>query len=129
MYERLRHRLRNYLKTKFGSRNEENRDRWVEAQLRSLPRGWRLLDACAGEQPYRSFCQHLTYVSQDFCKRGKPPGTQVQHAGSGARQTESFCGYSVPENPRPPRSARGFAPLTLKSGNPLTLRVLAWDPR
>ena len=47
-------------------RNEPARRVWVRAQLEELPRGARLLDAGAGEQQYRKFCQHLEYVSQDF---------------------------------------------------------------
>lgn len=49
-----------------GTTNGANRDRWVEKALTSLPAGIRLLDAGAGTQPYRKFCAHLEYVSQDF---------------------------------------------------------------
>jgi SAM-dependent methyltransferase len=48
------------------TRNESNRHEWVARALADLPRGWRLLDAGAGEQPYRRHCEHLQYVSQDF---------------------------------------------------------------
>jgi len=34
--------------------------------LRKIPSGHRILDAGAGEQPFKSICSHLTYVSQDF---------------------------------------------------------------
>ena len=51
-----------------GTRNEANRVDWVAKSLAHLPRGWRLLDAGAGEQPYRKFCDHLDYVSQDFAR-------------------------------------------------------------
>lgn len=47
-------------------RNELPRIVWVRTELQSLPRGIRLLDAGAGEQQYKKFCQHLHYVSQDF---------------------------------------------------------------
>ena len=46
--------------------NESNRHAWVARTLAELPRGWRILDAGAGEQPYRRHCEHLDYVSQDF---------------------------------------------------------------
>jgi SAM-dependent methyltransferase len=46
--------------------NARNRERWVEEALRKVPVGWRILDVGAGEQPYRRFCNHLDYVSQDL---------------------------------------------------------------
>lgn len=49
-----------------GTRNEAARAAWVEAAVRALPAGGRILDAGAGEQQYRKFCSHLRYVSQDF---------------------------------------------------------------
>lgn len=59
--------MRELLKKVLGlGRNEEPRRAWVATQLQSLPRGIRLLDAGAGEQQYRKFCEHLDYVSQDF---------------------------------------------------------------
>jgi len=49
-----------------GRKNEATRHAWVEQALRKIPAGSRLLDAGAGEQRYRRFCDHLDYVSQDF---------------------------------------------------------------
>ncbi|OAI50972.1 hypothetical protein AYO44_05275 [Planctomycetaceae bacterium SCGC AG-212-F19] len=49
-----------------GTTNEQARTLWVEACLRSLPAGARILDAGAGEQPFRKCCAHLNYVAQDF---------------------------------------------------------------
>jgi SAM-dependent methyltransferase len=49
-----------------GATNAEVRANWVEASLRAIPEGWRLLDAGAGEQPFRAACSHLRYVAQDF---------------------------------------------------------------
>lgn len=49
-----------------GLHNASTRERWVGAEARSLPAGWRLLDAGAGECQFRHFCDHLRYVSQDF---------------------------------------------------------------
>lgn len=54
------------MKIDVGNRNASNRDAWVIAQLQGLSAGLRLLDAGAGEQRYRQYCEHLTYVSQDF---------------------------------------------------------------
>jgi SAM-dependent methyltransferase len=48
--------------------NESNRIEWISKQLKKLPANARLLDAGAGEQPYRKFCDHLKYVSQDFAQ-------------------------------------------------------------
>ncbi|MCX8080389.1 MAG: class I SAM-dependent methyltransferase [Bacteroidia bacterium] len=45
--------------------NELVRDLWIEEKLKSLPAGLRILDAGAGEMPYKKFCSHLIYVSQD----------------------------------------------------------------
>jgi ubiquinone/menaquinone biosynthesis C-methylase UbiE len=52
--------------SKVGTFNESNRLNWLETTLKKIPDGSRILDAGAGEQPYRKFCIHLNYVSQDF---------------------------------------------------------------
>jgi SAM-dependent methyltransferase len=49
-----------------GATNECVRERWLEMTLRSIPKGSSILDAGAGTQRYRKFCDHLNYVSQDF---------------------------------------------------------------
>ncbi|HSZ71255.1 MAG TPA: class I SAM-dependent methyltransferase [Cytophagaceae bacterium] len=53
---------------KVGSGNEANRNQWVIDQLSKLNAGQTLLDAGAGEQPYKKNCTHLQYVSQDFAQ-------------------------------------------------------------
>lgn len=53
---------------KIGTENEVTREKWVSDKLSSIPKGKRLLDAGAGTQQYRKYCQHLIYVSQDNCK-------------------------------------------------------------
>jgi ubiquinone/menaquinone biosynthesis C-methylase UbiE len=53
--------------------NEQKRHEWVRAQLKKLPAGSRLLDAGAGEKPYRKYCDHLDYVSQDFAQYEPDP--------------------------------------------------------
>lgn len=49
-----------------GRNNETTRVQWIEAALKSIPTGSRILDAGAGEQQFKKFCTHLNYVSQDF---------------------------------------------------------------
>lgn len=62
-----------------GTANESGRHAWVRKALRELPPGWRLLDAGAGEQPYRANCAHLRYVSQDFARYdGRGDGIGLQ---------------------------------------------------
>lgn len=61
--------LRNLLKSvrpSVGRSNESTRERWLEEMLKSIPENSRILDAGAGTQQYRKFCEHLNYVSQDF---------------------------------------------------------------
>ena len=54
------------LRPSAGKCNESTRERWLEEVLKSLPENSRMLDAGAGTQQYRKFCEHLNYVSQDF---------------------------------------------------------------
>lgn len=51
---------------KVGLQNEAARAAWVKRSLASLTDGSRILDAGAGEQPFKKDCSHLRYVSQDF---------------------------------------------------------------
>lgn len=46
--------------------NSEIRDKWIEEKLKNISDGKIILDAGAGEQPYKKFCSHLKYISQDF---------------------------------------------------------------
>lgn len=62
----------------FKNINEANRQAWLAKTLRGLPAGARLLDAGAGELKNQLYCEHLNYVSQDFC--------QYQGAGGGHRK-------------------------------------------
>ena len=68
-------------------------------------------------------------VNRTSSNRGKTPGTQVQHAETNARKTESFCGYSIPPIRRPQRSARSFAPVTTSMSHPHQNLVLAGIPQ
>jgi len=51
-----------------GTGNEITRVEWLEHALAQLPSGARILDAGAGEQPFKKFCGHLRYVSQDVAQ-------------------------------------------------------------
>lgn len=48
--------------------NERNRQAWLKKTLAAMPAGLRILDAGAGELQNRKLCDHLQYVSQDFCQ-------------------------------------------------------------
>jgi ubiquinone/menaquinone biosynthesis C-methylase UbiE len=64
-----------------GCHNATARTRWVEARLRAIPPGHRLLDAGAGRQPFREACAHLRYVAQDFGKyEAAPAGVGLQRS-------------------------------------------------
>ena len=51
-----------------GTQNASTREKWIKEALSNIPRGGRILDAGAGEQQYRPYCDGLRYVSQDFAK-------------------------------------------------------------
>jgi SAM-dependent methyltransferase len=51
-----------------GTGNQSNREAWLEKTLGKIPVHSRILDAGAGEQQYKRFCEHLDYVSQDFAQ-------------------------------------------------------------
>jgi len=53
-------------KPNIGLSNQIQREKWLEEKLKGIPRKSRILDAGAGSQRYKRFCNHLTYVSQDF---------------------------------------------------------------
>lgn len=59
-----------------GSNNNKERLKWVTEQVKSLPKGYRLLDAGAGTQYFKQFCGHLNYVSQDFAAYVPDPDAQ-----------------------------------------------------
>lgn len=53
---------------KVGLNNEKSRKEWLAKKLSALPKGARILDAGAGELANKIYCEHLDYVSQDFCQ-------------------------------------------------------------
>ena len=69
MIKKIKNKLRSFIKvpkSKFGLNNEKNRKIWIQKTLKSIPKGYRILDAGAGELRYKEYCSHLQYVSQDF---------------------------------------------------------------
>jgi ubiquinone/menaquinone biosynthesis C-methylase UbiE len=54
------------LKPSVGISNEACRESWLENVLQHIPNNSKILDAGAGTQRYRRYCEHLEYVSQDF---------------------------------------------------------------
>lgn len=64
-----------------GSLNQKNREDWLRACLKKIPKGKKILDAGAGELQYKKFCEHLNYLSQDFGEydgKGDQSGLQTQ---------------------------------------------------
>lgn len=49
-----------------GNDNHERRRAWVIKELKQIADDSRILDAGAGTQHFKQYCQHLTYISQDF---------------------------------------------------------------
>lgn len=47
-------------------KNASVRNEWIIQKIKEIPAGSRLLDAGAGNMPYKKYCNHLNYVSQDF---------------------------------------------------------------
>ncbi len=67
--------------------NEEERERWVERQLKLLPPGIKILDAGAGNMRYRKYCAHLNYISQDFGEYDESPKDVALQSDAGAWQS------------------------------------------
>jgi len=65
-----------------GCSNASAREAWVEQALARLPDGARILDAGAGESPFRKHCGHLVYVAQDLA--------EYDGSGSAGLQTGSW---------------------------------------
>lgn len=62
-----------------GLNNESDREVWLKKTLSNLPEGSKILDAGAGTQRYKAYCEHLDYTSQDFAEYdGKGDNTALQ---------------------------------------------------
>lgn len=64
-----------------GTQNVVNREEWLRETLMGLPEGSSILDAGAGELQYKSFCNHLKYVSQDFAQYDGAGNTEGLQTG------------------------------------------------
>jgi len=65
--------------------SDKIREYWIQNQLAKLTKGSKLLDAGAGEAYYQRYCQHLQYISQDFCQyngQGDKKGIQTSKRDS-----------------------------------------------
>lgn len=63
----LKHILKKFISyDSIGLANRTAREAWLKETLLTIPKGQKILDAGAGELQYKKFCEHLTYVSQDF---------------------------------------------------------------
>jgi len=118
--------------------NEINRQAWLRQQLNSIPEGGKILDAGAGELRNRGLCNHLDYVSQDFCQYdggGDGEGLQTGRWDTGCidlvcditaiPQPDSsydaiLCSEVLEHIPDPTKALDEFARL-LKSGGKLIL--------
>jgi SAM-dependent methyltransferase len=86
-----------------GTGNEPARVAWIEKTIKSFPADWTLLDAGAGEQQFRKFCDHLNYVSQDFGQyNGAGDGIGLQ-TGSWDQSKLDIVG-NITDIPRPDAS-------------------------
>jgi SAM-dependent methyltransferase len=62
-----------------GKQNTDHRENWLRDSLAAMPDGARVLDAGAGTQRYKKYCNHLNYVSQDFASYdGQGDGSGIQ---------------------------------------------------
>ena len=49
-----------------GLSNKRRRETWIANEVAQIPPGESILDAGAGERPYKKACRHLKYFSQEF---------------------------------------------------------------
>lgn len=68
-----------FFRSTIGTENKAARDVWLKDILLKLPPGSKILDAGAGECRNKELCNHLDYISQDFCQyEGKGDGAGLQ---------------------------------------------------
>ncbi len=74
------------------SENEKKKNEWIEKELKSIPAGWKLLDAGAGALRWKTSCKHLCYVSQDICEYdGKGNGRGLQTGQWDTENIDIIC--------------------------------------
>lgn len=74
-------KLKRIISSDIGSENLSNRESWLKEKLSAIDKGSKILDAGAGELQYKKLCEHLEYVSQDFCQydgTGDDKGLQME---------------------------------------------------
>lgn len=120
------------------------REQWTKGQLQKIPAGETILDVGAGKCPYREYCNHLQYTSQDFRQydgqgdgKGMPTGEwDTSHidvvcdacalpAEDGAFQNV-LCTEVLEHLPYPDRAIREIARV-LKSHGRLILTAPFWS--
>ena len=77
----------------YGLTGEIKRSQWVKSKLSSLPANSTILDIGAGQQPYRQYCEHVNYKSQDFAKYkpGEYLGEGLQHSEWDYKELDYEC--------------------------------------
>ena len=82
-----------------GTRNRSSRVDWLSSTLRHIPGGSRILDAGCGEQQFKPFCSHLSYVGQDFAQYdGKGDGKGLQTGTWDQSRLDIVCDITaIPE--------------------------------
>ena len=82
-----------------GTKNESNRIDWLRKTLAQIPAGSRILDAGAGEQGKKGFCNHLDYVAHDFAQYdGKGDARGLQTGEWDQSKLDIVCDItSIPE--------------------------------
>lgn len=117
-----------------GTQNDATRQEWIAKTLSNIPAGLRILDAGAGELKHKKHCEHLDYVSQDFCQyegsgdgKGLQTGTfntsQIDIVGdiiNISEQDESFdvilCSEVFEHIPNPVKALEEFQRLLKRGG-------------
>jgi SAM-dependent methyltransferase len=63
-----------------ADKNKQLRGLWVVSKLKAIPQGKKILDVAAGTCPYKKYCSHLIYESQDFCQLDSSQMENKQYA-------------------------------------------------
>lgn len=56
------------VKSTLAPEQENLRYKWIVKKIKAITEGKTIIDVGAGEMPYKVYCDHLNYVSQDFGK-------------------------------------------------------------
>ena len=73
----------------YGNSLYSKRMEWTEKAIKSIPSGYKVLDAGAGQCKNKAFCDHLEYLSQDFCQYGEKSDSDT---------LEKLVGYFTPSD-------------------------------